>query len=74
MAGAGKTAGEAAVAATPDTKKIASTGVPTPERRPTGTYDRSTLLTTQPPARSDPSTMLPQIPGDPFSDRLKAGQ
>ena len=74
MAGAGKTAGEAAVAATPDTKKIASTGVPTPERRPTGTYDRSTLLTTQPPARSDPSTMLPQIPGDPFSDRRKAGQ
>ena len=74
MAGAGKTAGEAAVAATPDTKKIASTGVPTPERRLTGTYDRSTLLTTQPPARSDPSTMLPQIPGDPFSDRRKAGQ
>ena len=58
MAGAGKTAGEAAVAATPDTKKIAPTGVPT----------------TQPSAGGDPSTMLPQIPGDPFSDPRKAGQ
>ena len=65
MAGAGKTAGEAAKVDDPTTKLSQIPGDPFSDPRKAGqTVSRG----------RDPSTMLPQIPGDPFSDPRKAGQ
>ena len=59
MAGAGKTAGQTAEEFRADEKRRANlAGMPTADQL----------------AGSDPKTMLPQIPGDPFSDPRKAGQ